>query len=186
MPSHIENWHQNLPLIVLSGLIYSLSFVASSYLNTWFEFSHSTSWIYLPSGVRLLLVLIMFESGAVGILLGTLAIDYLLHNPDEHLYNWITATIAGGSAYLSLKAAQRLLRLDPVLSRLKQIDLLQVCIIFSVVSPLMHQLWYFYNGLTENFWHSFAVMALGDLGGSILILGAIIWIQKLFRMLQSP
>jgi hypothetical protein len=186
MPYKLENWREYLPLICLSGLLYSLSYIASLQLNTWFEFSHATSWFYLPSGVRLLLVLIMLESGALGIVLGTLMIDYLVHDSKDHWYNFVTALVAGASAYLSLKWSQVALRLDQTLARLKQIHLLQVCVIFSIVSPLMHQLWYMYYGATTHFWHSLAVMAIGDLGGGIIILGALFWINRLFQVFRMP
>jgi hypothetical protein len=134
--------------------------------------------------VRLLLVLVLMETGALGILLGTLAIDYYQHLSLDHAYNWITATVAGGSAYLGLKLAQFSLKLKADLQQLNQWQLMQICVIFSVASPLMHQIWYSYHGDTENFWHSFAVMALGDLGGSVIVLGGLYWVLKFIRLLR--
>ncbi len=186
MPAQVENWRDHLPLICLSGLIYFASYVASLKLNAWFEFSHATSWFYLPSGVRLLLVLIMLESGALGIVLGTLMIDYLVHDSRDHVYNLVTALVAGASTYLSLKLAQAALRLDQTLTRLKQIHLLLFCVIFSIISPLMHQLWYWHYGVTTHFWASLSVMAIGDLGGGIIILGALFWVNRLFRVFRMP
>jgi hypothetical protein len=61
-----------------------------------------------------------------------------------------------------------------------------VCLIFSVVSPLAHQIWYTIDGETAQFWPSFAVMALGDWNGSLIVLGALYWVLRLWRWLQAP
>jgi glucose-6-phosphate-specific signal transduction histidine kinase len=63
--------------IVIAALLYYLSYLSTYQLSSLFEFSHATSWVYLPSGVRLLLVLVLMESGAWAIMLGTLGIEYL-------------------------------------------------------------------------------------------------------------
>lgn len=186
MPSRETSWLDQVVLVLIAALIYLCSYLSSYQLSSLYEFSHATSWVYLPSGVRLLLVLVLMETGAVGILLGTLAIDYYHNLSLDHAYNWITASVAGSSAYLGLKLAQHGLKLRDDLSRLNQWQLMQVCLIFSAVSPLMHQIWYSVHGDTEHFWHSVAVMALGDLGGSVIVLGALYWVLRLFRALRAP
>ena len=179
------SWLNEMVLVVIAALIYFFSYLSSYQLISLYEFSHSTSWVYLPSGVRLLLVLILMQSGAIGILVGTLAIDYHHHLSFNHAYNWITASVAGASAYLGLKIAQHGLKLRDDLSQLTAWQLMQVCLIFSVVSPLMHQIWYWYHGDTEHFWHSVAVMAVGDLGGSVIVLGALYWALRIFRVFRG-
>ncbi len=178
-----SSWLDEMVLVAVAALIYLFSYLSSYQLSSLYEFSHSTSWVYLPSGVRLLLVLILMESGAIGIFLGTLTIDYYHHLSLNHAYNWITASVAGASAYLGLKIAQHGLKLRDDLSKLTQWQLMQVCLIFSLVSPLMHQIWYWWHGATEHFWYSVAVMAVGDLGGSVIVLGALYWALRLIRSL---
>lgn len=172
-------------LSLIAALIYYLSYRSAHQISALYEFSHSTSWFYLPSGVRLLLVLILMESGALGVILGTLAIDYLFNLSMNHLYNWVTAIIAGTSAYLSLRLAQRLFKLKKDLSSLNQRQLFGICVVFSVICPLMHQFWYALDGDTLDFWPSLAVMTLGDLGGSVVLLGALYWLLKLIRLIRS-
>lgn len=178
-------FHQDtIALTLFSACIYYLAYLSSYQLSAYFEFSHATSWVYLPSGVRLLLVLILMESGAVGVFLGTLGIDYLVNQSNDHLYNWITAMIAGVSAYLGLLVAHQWLKLKEDLARMKSGQLMGVCLTFSVISPLMHQTWYTLRGETEAFWSSALVMSIGDLGGSIIVLGAIHWLWRLIRFLK--
>ena len=49
----------------------------------------------------------------------------------------------------------------------------------------MHQFWYALDGDTLDFWPSLAVMTLGDLGGSVVLLGALYWLLKLIRLIRS-
>jgi len=172
--------------VLAAALLYYLSYLSSYQLVRYFEFSHATSWFYLPSGVRLLLTLVLMGPGAWGVMLGTLAIDYIHHQSDDHWYNWVTASVAGLSVYVALWLAQRLFKLDATLRRLSQWHLLGICVVFSLISPLMHQIWYTLNQNSVSFWPSFAVMALGDLGGSVLVLYAIQWLLRLLRLLRGP
>ncbi len=186
MTSRESTWLDEVVLVLVAALIYLFSYLSSYQLSALHEFSHATSWVYLPSGVRLLLVLILMESGAIGILLGTLAIDYYHNHSMDHAYNWVTASIAGASTYLGLKIAQNGLKLRHDLAQLTQWQLMQVCLIFSLISPLMHQTWYWLHGDTTHFWHSVAVMAIGDLGGSVIVLGALYWALRLVRGFRAP
>jgi hypothetical protein len=57
-----------------------------------------------------------------------------------------------------------------------------VALVFALVSASMHQIWFSWHGLTENFLEGVLVMAVGDLLGTILVLyGA----KFLFRALPS-
>ena len=172
-------------LALIAALIYYFAYLSSYQLISSYQFSHATSWIYLPSGIRLLLVLVLMESGAAGIFLGTLAIDYFFNLSPSHQYNWITAFIAGSSTYLSSQLAQRVFHLNKDLSALNQRQLMGICVVFSVISPLMHQIWYLIDGETQSFWSSLAVMSVGDLGGSVITLGFIHWLLRLIRYLRS-
>ena len=172
-------------LVFVAAFTYYFAYLSSYQLSQFFQFSHSTSWFYLPSGVRLLLTLILMGPGALGVMLGTLAIDYIYHDSHDHLYNWVTASVAGLSAYVALLLAQRMFRLEATLARLSQLNLLGICMVFALVSPLMHQIWYRLNHNNESFLSSFAVMALGDLGGSVLVLYAIQWLMRLLRLLRT-
>ena len=76
-------------------------------------------------------------------------------------------------------------KLNDDLSQFTLSQLLGVCVVFSVISPLMHQIWYALDGDTLDFWPSLAVMTLGDLGGSVVLLGALYWLLKLIRLIRS-
>ena len=173
-------------LVSLAALIYYFSYLSSYNLIDYFEFSHSTSWFYLPSGVRLLITLILMGYGALGICLGTLAIDYLYIQSNNHFYNVVTAMVAGGSAYLSLRVSQRVLNLDVHLAQLSLRKLLGICAIFAIISSLLHQFWFHWHGDTPSFLDSFLVMAVGYLGGCLVVLLVMQCVLKAWQAFFRP
>lgn len=173
-------------IVLLTALIYYFSYLSSSNLIDYFEFSHSTSWFYLPSGVRLLLTLVLMGHGALGVCLGTLAIDYLYLQSGDHFYNVVTALVAGSSAYLSLRVSQRVLNLDAHLTHLSATKLLAICAIFSIICPVLHQLWFHWRGDTTSFLDSFLVMAVGDLGGCLVVLLVMQCVLKAWQAFFRP
>jgi hypothetical protein len=179
------NWLDQTALVLVAALFYYFSYLSSYQLSAHYEFSHATSWVYLPSGVRLLLVLVLMEAGAIGIFLGTLSIDYFFNLSLNHTYNWVTAMVAGTSAYLSLRIAQFVFGFNRELSRLTPKHLTGVCVVFSLVSPLMHQSWYAIHGETVSFWKSMLVMSVGDLGGSLIVLCALHAVIRAWRFVRA-
>jgi hypothetical protein len=169
-------------LILLSAAVYSGMYWLTDAVSEHFKYSFSTSWVFIPAGVRMLLSLVLLAEGSLGVVLGTLWIDYGLHHSWDHVYNGITALIAGGSAYLSTLISQRLLHLQPDLSQLNAFKLLGIAAIFSLVSPLMHQIWYLWLGKTAHFLDSTAMMAIGDFLGTLIVLGGV---QTLWRWFKS-
>jgi hypothetical protein len=170
-------------LILASAALYAFAFRVCGSLSQSFAFSHATSWVFIPAGVRMLLALILMEMGAIGVALGTLWIEYGLLESMDHFYSWGTAMIAGFSAYVSTLISQKIFKLQSDLSQLSATKLLGISAIYSIISPLMHQVWFVFQGKTEHFLQSTAMMAIGDFFGTLIVLGGI---QALLRVLKSP
>ena len=94
--------------------------------------------------------------------MGSLALNYVYHMSPLHDYNWVTATVAGLSVYVSLLVSKKWLKLNDDLSQFTLSQLMGVCVVFSVISPLMHQIWYGLDGETPHFWSSLLAMVVGD------------------------
>jgi len=61
--------------------------------------------------------------------------------------------------------------------------LLKVSVLFAVVSPVLHQVWYFFVGRVENLVTDTVVMAIGDWFGTVLVLTTAAYALKLVRFL---
>jgi hypothetical protein len=64
------------------------------------------------------------------------------------------------------------LGLDHEFKVVSPITLLKISLLFATLSALLHQLWFFSQGLTENFLLSFSVMALSNWAGTLVVLTA--------------
>ena len=69
-------------------------------------------WIYIPAGIRFILVLLFFELGALGILLGALCLNYLYYFNGDHVFAVGTSLLAAGSALLARYMSVRWLNMD--------------------------------------------------------------------------
>jgi hypothetical protein len=173
-------------LVLLCGLAYFYAFQLNAYWFEWLEFSHGTNWVYLPSGLRLFFVLVLLRAGAIGIVFGTLMVNYSLGNPDAHVFNIVTALISGGSPYIARQLAVRWTGLDEQLGNVSGRMFFHLSVLFAAVNALTHQLWYFWQGQTQNFIASTAAMAIGDWTGTVLVLATASFALKAYKQIKAP
>lgn len=134
------------------------------------NFSHRVDWIFLPSGLRLAFVLLFLADGAIGIALASTLITYLFYFDGSYTSMLLNGSMAGIAPYLARQVAIHHLQLDENLKNLKAIGILKISVLFAFISALVHQLWYFWNGKTDDFIASALVMMVGDLSGTLIVL----------------
>jgi len=161
--------HIQAALVLVCAMAYFYAYHLNMHWFNWSEFSHGTNWIYLPSGLRLLLVLVLPLAGAVGIAAASLVINYSL-TPDADVYNIVTALISGGAPYLSRHIAVHFLRLSPQLTGLTSAGFFKLSVLFAVTNAALHQIWFARNGLSDHWLQGALVMGLGDWVGTVLVL----------------
>jgi hypothetical protein len=141
-------------------------------LNDWLfralAYAQGVSWVFLPSGLRLGLVLMFGGAGALGVVLGSLFVG--LDRPQALEVTVVAALLSGLAPWLARWVCLRALGLRDNLSHLKARQLLQMAMIFAVISAVLHQVLYVSAGLSESLLKGTAVMALGDLLGTLLVL----------------
>lgn len=167
----IINNIRNLSLAIPSAVIFYLLTQANDFLFQQFVHSTGVSWIYLPSGLRLLLVLLLGAPGAIGVVLGSLAEG--LGRPTGLEVAVAAALVSGLSPWLARWFCLKTMQIQSNLSELSAQRLLQMALIFSVFSAVLHQALYVGVGLSPNFAEGAAVMAIGDLLGALLVLYAV-------------
>ncbi len=130
------------------------------------------SLIFLPSGVRLISVLLFSHWGALGIVLGS-AITSLLALPEllgPTLFGaWV---ISGLAPWLAREVGIRFMHMDRQLTNLSGMDLLKLSVVFAAFNAVMHQLWFYWQGSGDNFVSDTWSMAVGDWLGAVLLLYA--------------
>lgn len=143
-------------------------------LNTIFfsssEFSTGVNWVFLPAGIRLLLTLVLAEDAAIGISLAAISIG-LSDFFENDLLTAIGAGILSGLApYLTYRLVVKQYEISPNLSNMNYRNLFVCIILFALISPLLHQIWFITRGYTSDFISSFSVMMVGDLLGSFFVI----------------
>ncbi|MEY4099130.1 MAG: hypothetical protein RL300_301 [Pseudomonadota bacterium] len=161
---------KNVLVVGVTGLAYFLLFELNNALFTSFSFSTGVNWIFLPSGLRLAFILVFGLWGAVGIALASFIINLLFYFDGSFVTSVGTGLISGFGPLLARAICVDLIKLDVDLKNLGAGTLLKVAVIFAVLSPMLHQAWFTLRGQTENFIHSTAVMVVGDLTGTLVVL----------------
>jgi hypothetical protein len=136
------------------------------------EFLPGINWVYLPAGMRLLCTLLFAEAGAVGLLVVSWAVSFLLFFPQEFdraFWGGILGTVAPYGVYL---AARHGWGLQASLANLTPRRLLVLCVAYAVASPLLHHVYFALRG-QQDLWRSFLAMFVGDLSGTLLVIYAV-------------
>lgn len=173
-------------LAIVCGIVYFYAFKLNAYCFDKLEFSYGTNWVFIPSGLRLLFVLILLRTGAMGIVMGSMAVNYNIGDPEAHVFNFITSLISGASPFLARHIAVTWLKLDTELSNLNARAFFKISILFAAVNGIAHQLWFFWDGETQDFITSSVAMAIGDWFGTVLVLAAVTLLIKAQRPKRAP
>jgi len=172
-------------LIGFSFICYSALFSLNSYIFSNLDFSAGVNWVFLPAGLRLLLTLVMVENAAIGITLASLVFGL----NGYFVNDWITGVgaglISGLAPYIAYRLVIHKYHLKTNLSNMEPRSLILCILVFSVISPVFHQVWFVSRNYTNDFFSSLGVMVLGDLLGSLIVIyGARLFIS-LYKMLKK-
>jgi hypothetical protein len=160
--------------VIISVFAYTLLFYINSWITTELVFGLGVNWIYLPAGLRLFLTLIFGLPGAIGIAIASTLISYYGELSSDLAICIGTGLISGFAPYLARIFVFSNVKLESDLSNLNLQKLLLCIVIYALMSAGLHQYWYAAVGLknTGSVNH-FAVMAIGDVMGSILLIALI-------------
>jgi len=170
---------QNLSMILATMIMFCAALLINEMLFMQLEFAEGINWIYLPAGVRLLATLLFAEAGAIGLLLVSWLYCFLILFPHEPMRAFAGGILASAAPYLVYLGAKRWLDLQGSLANLAAWQVLVCAVAYSLASPLLHHIWFaLYEGRTHLL-DSFAVMALGDFAGTVLLLFFTKWVMRL-------
>lgn len=173
-----------LAVICGTALIFLLTLVANEWIFRHSEFVRGVNWVYLPAGMRLLCTLLFGGLGANGILMASLISCFFYYFPNDPVHATFVAIISALAPYLVYLFAIRRLGLRPSLVNLTAGRLLFLILLYSLVGPAMQQMWTVLNGNAEGAAERFAVMVVGDLSGTLIIVYALkfgLWLITRFH-----
>lgn len=158
------------PIVILvSAFLYALSFGINTYFFDYFSHSLGVSWVFLPAGLRLLLTLLFATSGAIGIAISSILISVFFYF--DNLVLGISAGITSGVAPLLARyLAFKDMGISAQLDSLDGSKLFNCILIYSLLSPLLHQGLYTLINPDNLFFDNLSVMIVGDLLGTIIVI----------------
>lgn len=167
----MKNLLTELAMVLATVMAFLLALVVNEWIFSSLKFVTGINYVYLPAGMRLLCTLLFAEAGAAGLLLASWLACHFYFFPNDWgraLGGGILAAVAPYSAY---RMTQHWYGLGAHLTQLTSARLLVLSLVYSVISPLLHHLWFALRG-DEVSLQSFASMVMGDLSGTLLVLYA--------------
>jgi hypothetical protein len=165
------------PLFLVGALISALLYSALFFLNDWvteaIKYDLGVSWIYLPAGLRLFLILIFGFTGAIGIAVASFAISYYGVFPPDLITCIGIGLISGFAPLLAKWVVVTNVNISNDLSNLSLQKILFCVVVYAFISAGLHQWWFVLRGLESGSLNHFLVMLVGDIAGSILLIALI-------------
>jgi hypothetical protein len=172
---------QKLSMIFATMAMFAAALLINELLFKHLEFAEGINWIYLPAGVRLLATLLFAEAGAIGLLAVSWLYCFFILFPHDPVRAFAGGILSSAAPYLVYLGARRWLDLQGSLANLAAWQMLACAVAYSLASPFLHHIWFaLYEG-RDNLLGSFAVMALGDLAGTVLLLFFTKWVMRLSK-----
>lgn len=163
-------------------LLFKLNTIAFSY----FETSKLINWVFIPSGVRLIAVLLFDLYGVVGLFVGALMTG--MQSGIELDAMIAMSLISAINPYLAIKVTKYCLKVDKLMQGLNARQLLTISFFAAVFNCLSHNL-FFHLYIKESSVLDCVNMFTGDLVGSLILLYIfaflIKWLRKSIKLKQS-
>ena len=158
---------------LISALLYSALFFFNDWLTETVKYDLGVSWIYLPAGLRLFLILIFGLSGAIGIAAASFAILYFWAFPVDLVTCIGIGLISGFAPLLAKWVVVSNTQINNDLSNLSMQKIFLCIVIYALMSSGFHQYWFVLRDLESGSINHFLVMFVGDVVGSILLIALI-------------
>lgn len=126
-------------------------------------------WIFLPSGLRLISVLLLDFDAVIGLFIGRLITSEDLPDIPSIICISLISSIAPYLAYLYAKYK---LDLKKSLIDMSGKQLLLTTLIFAFINSTLHNAYFYITKQQYDFWEDIFVMFVGDFTGSLLVIFA--------------
>ena len=157
--------------VLTSAMLYFGCFHLNMMLFNTLELHSGANWIFLPAGVRLLCTLLLGAEGAIGLLIASLIISIQTYGEMGLVTNLVSACISAGAPYLVYRLAL-INGVPATLEKLNAAKLSLLCLVYAIMSALLHSIWYVLRSVHTDLLTGFAAMFTGDLIGTLIILYA--------------
>lgn len=136
--------------------------------------------VHLPSGIKLVMVLIFEWIGAASIAVVSVLAGYFFYFPEQAGVSAALALINALAPWLTLKLVAGG-DMDGWIARLTPQRFIATGLVFAGLNSAMNQLVIYWDGLTENIINGMGVMFVGDITGVYITLALLKVLSHLLR-----
>ena len=174
-------------LALTSAVLFVLFFQLNGWVFASLAYSEGISWVFLPAGFRVILVLVFGLPGAIGLMLGSWYIDSASITTTAWFFPFFNGVVSGLTPWVVMKVLIHRGWLQPQLQSMSGQKLLQLTVIFSAASALSHQLlWWWLERPASNIWIDVWPMFIGNALGALLMLYGFKFALDRWRQLRTP
>jgi hypothetical protein len=161
-----RKWVQFLLLTCAFALVYALN----NSLTDSLRLVPGAHLVHIPSGIKLLMVLIFELTGALSIAAVSLLAGLLFYFPDSPGVSLQLALANALAPFLTLKLLIARDNFDEWISGLSKGRLIAMGLVFATLNSALNQLVIYWNGVTDDIVSGLGVMFIGDITGVYITL----------------
>lgn len=165
-----EKWRVRALIVALSAVAWTGSFLLNERFVPFFAHAPGIDLVFVPSGVRLLAILIGGIWAVIGVTIGSMFLAGAEFATIQPAVILAIALCSGLCPYAALRGSLRMTGVDSVLSNLTAGRLPLICLGVALGSAVLHNLIYSALGLESwpHFSDNVLAMATGDFLGTLL------------------
>ena len=156
-----------LAIVAGTALAYYLLFLLNNAIFSGLGYSEAVNWIFLPSGLRLIAVLLLGFDAVIGLFIGRIITSEDLPDIPSAICISLISSIAPYVAYL---IAKHKLDLKKSLTNMTGKQLFMMTLIFAFINSVLHNAYFYITKLEYDFWRDIFAMFIGDFTGSLLVI----------------
>lgn len=179
----INKLYFRLTCIGFVAVTWVLLFKLNQALFNLLDVSNLISLVFLPTGLRLIAVMLFNFNAFIGLFIGSFITSPTIGNAWEQTI--VLSFISAISPYLACKFSNYLLNINITLIGLTTRQLLLMSLTNALFNAILHNLYFYFSGLTTEFVINTSKMLVGDLLGALLILYTLSFSIKLIRKIWS-
>ena len=166
-----------LALTVAYGVFYSVNNLVTPFLLL----VPAAHLVHIPSGIKFLIVLIFWLTGALSIATVSLLAGLFFYFPDRYEVSLELAVVNAVSPLVTLKFFKGSMSLDEFIEQLSWTKLIKMGLLFSMLNSSMNQLVLYWNDVIQDIVSGLEVMFIGDITGFYITLSLMKLLAKYIK-----
>ena len=172
-------------VFIIVAIGYGLFFSYNNYLTEFFYLEPGAHIVHLPSGVRLLLVMVTGAVGACAVAVATFPYSYFLLFTENHALAAVVSVTSGLIPLVTLLLLRPFLNLQKNFSNLTFQKLALISVTYAAINTITQQLIIHAFGQTKALLNAMLVMFTGDILGIVIIFYIFRIMGKLLKIRQN-